>query len=424
MTVRLRRLAPAILILAPLGCGGRAEKTIKADMAPKAVPVTVAPIETRTVERTVDVVGSLKGWDDVTVGAKRTGRVVKVFHDMGDRVKPGEHLVELETVDADLSIEQSRKKLLAELAKLGLSDLPPKDFDVSKVPTVVQAKLELDRAKLNLSRERSLTHKGAGTYQDFQNAENDELAAEAKLDNAILTARSNLASAQAAKVALDVALQNRKDLEIRAPIPSAPPSGLKAPLEYAVSKRSASEGQMLKEGEAVAELVVENPLRLWANVPERYSAEIRLGQPVRISVASHPGRAFEGRVARINPSVDSSSRAFQVEVAIPNDDGLLRPGGFAKAQILTQQESDAHTVPLESVVRFAGVTKVFVLAEGNKVRAVPVETRLEGPGWIEVVGELPSQGRVVTTGQTQLADGTPVVIREPELAQSAAARAQ
>ena len=85
------------------------------------MPVTVAPLEHRTVERTVDVVGTLRGWEQVTVGSKRTGRVAKVLHDMGDRVRPGEPLVELETVDAKLAYDQAQSRYLGELVKLGLT---------------------------------------------------------------------------------------------------------------------------------------------------------------------------------------------------------------------------------------------------------------------------------------------------------------
>ncbi len=87
----------------------------------KVVAVTVAPLEHRTVERTVDVIGTLRGWEQVTVGTKRTGRVVKVYHDIGDRVQPGEPLVELDPIDARLSIQQAESKYLGELVKLGIT---------------------------------------------------------------------------------------------------------------------------------------------------------------------------------------------------------------------------------------------------------------------------------------------------------------
>jgi membrane fusion protein (multidrug efflux system) len=163
----------------------------------------------------------------------------------------------------------------------------------------------------------------------------------------------------------------------------------------------------------VMELVIETPLRLWANVPERHSAEVKVGAAVRLSVASFPGRVFEGKVGRINPQVDPVSRTFQVETVVPNEGGLLRPGGFAKASVVTRANADALAVPVESVMKYAGVTKVFLI-DGNTARSVNVETGLEGPGWIEVKGTLPEKAAIVTTGQSQLADGTTVVIRTPD----------
>ncbi len=172
---------------------------------------------------------------------------------------------------------------------------------------------------------------------------------------------------------------------------------------------------MVKEGDALFDLMIQRPLRLWANVPERFTSEVQVGQEVRITVSSHPGRIFQGSVRRINPSVDSMSRTFQVEAVVPNAEGLLHPGGFAKASILTRKDAEAAVVPMQSVVKFAGVTKIFVV-ENNKARGIPVETGLEGKDWIEVTGDLPSRALVVTDGQSVLADGTPVEVRKPPVA--------
>jgi len=255
--------------------------------------------------------------------------------------------------------------------------------------------------------------RNAGAMQDYQNAENDERGAEASLANAILTAQATLAGAQTLRVAIDIARHKRNDLEIHVPSPSAPPEGVTGPVKYAIAKRQVSEGQMLKQGEAIAELVIENPLRLWARVPESHSVDVKVGQPVGLTIASHPGTIFEGKVARINPMVDETSRTFQVEAIVPNNRGLLRPGGLAKASIVTSHNSEATSVPIESVTTFAGVTKIFVV-EGGKARAVAVETGLQGDGWVEVIGPLAGEAQVVTTGQVRLADGTPVVVRVPE----------
>ena len=94
---------------------------------------------------------------------------------------------------------------------------------------------------------------------------------------------------------------------------------------------------------------------------------------------------------------------------MPNDRHLLRPGGFAKATIVTDSAAEAAVVPIEAIVRFAGVTKLFVVEDG-KARAInDIVTRAEGKGWVEVSSKsLPANASVVTTGQTQLADRTPV----------------
>ncbi|MEO6808663.1 MAG: efflux RND transporter periplasmic adaptor subunit, partial [Isosphaeraceae bacterium] len=305
MMMRCQRIcAGALVALTAVGCGAKTEKTVDADTAPKAVPVTVAPLEHRSVERSVEIVGTLKGYEEVTVGSKRMGRVVKVVHDIGDRVRPGEPLIELETIDADLAVEQAEKRVLAELAKLGANpkdkrlmaelaklrdkQILPRDFDVMTIPSVVQAKVALDRARTNLNRQRSLTNRGAGTAQELQYAENDVDAAVAALDNAVVAAQTTLANALVSKVALDVAQENRNDTVIRAPALSNPPKGHEQLFTYAITKRYVAEGQMLKDGEAVADLVIEDPLRLWADVPERFSTEIKLGQAVRITIASRP----------------------------------------------------------------------------------------------------------------------------------------
>jgi RND family efflux transporter MFP subunit len=165
---------------------------------------------------------------------------------------------------------------------------------------------------------------------------------------------------------------------------------------------------------------MDRPLKLKANVPERYVSEIGIGQRVEVEVEAYAGEIFAGTVARVNPTVDRENRTFEIEVRIPNEDRRLRAGSFAKSAILTREEASVPTIPEEALVRFAGVTKVFVV-DGQEVRSVSVEPGLrltiEEDGrrqfWQELVGGPELGSAVVTTGHSQLADGTPVRIREP-----------
>src|SRR5690606_37783364 len=141
------------------------------------------------VERTVHVVGTLRGWEEVTVGTKRAGRVVKVLHDMGDRVAPGAPLIELETIDADLAVRQAERQLRAELAKLGLSTMPTDGYNVESVLAVMQARVSLEQNRRELTRMRSLHARNATTLQELQDTEDAERTASASYENAIVNAR-------------------------------------------------------------------------------------------------------------------------------------------------------------------------------------------------------------------------------------------
>ena len=395
----------------------------------------MAPLERRTVERTIDVVGTLRGWEQVTIGSKRTGRVSKVLHDMGDHVRPGEPLVELEAVDAKLAYDQAQSKYLGELVKLGITEQQAQRFieqygiseelirgkqaeeAIDRVPAVVQVLVSKEKALHNLNRQRALSKKGASTVQELEDYENEYRSASAAYENARATARNVIASAVANRVAQNQAMQTLADMIIRVPKPELTPPGSSQAdaVVYAVTKRSVSEGQMVREGEAVCELIIENPLRLWTSAPERYAEQVRVGQPVRITVSSQPDLLFLGKVVRINPSVDAVSRTFQVETQVPNDRRLLRAGGFAKATIVTDLSAQAAVAPTESIIRFAGVTKLFFVENGKARSVNDIVTGSEGPGWVEVTSKsLPTSAMVVITGQTQLADGTPVVIRTPK----------
>jgi RND family efflux transporter MFP subunit len=154
-------------------------------------------------------------------------------------------------------------------------------------------------------------------------------------------------------------------------------------------------------------------------VPERHAASIAPGQEVDLAVESLPGVPVAGHVVRVHPTIDTASRTFDVEVQVPNPDHRLKPGAFAKASILLDRTADAVTVPEESLVRFAGVTKLFVAVDGHAV-AVPVEpgVRLDVTDdagvvrrWLEIPAGVTAGAEVITSGLANLSDGVAVRVR-------------
>ncbi|HUE16110.1 MAG TPA: efflux RND transporter periplasmic adaptor subunit, partial [Planctomycetaceae bacterium] len=169
---------------------------------------------------------------------------------------------------------------------------------------------------------------------------------------------------------------------------------------------------ILRAGTEVFKLVMDRTLKLKAPVPDRYVSEVQLGQKAKITTAAYDC-TFEGTVTRINPAVDPATRTFEVEILLPNANGALKSGSFAKAAIETRFDPAVPTVPLEAIVRFAGITKIFVVEKG-RVREFQVSTGIASDQWVEIDGaRLPTSAQVVTSGQTVLADGAAVYVRAP-----------
>jgi multidrug efflux pump subunit AcrA (membrane-fusion protein) len=405
----------------------------KAAVGSQAVSVTVEPVRHVPVRRTVTVVGSLFGREEITLSPKVEGRVARVWHDVGERVKPGELLLELDPIDYQLAVAEAERALDLELARLGLKELPQQDLDVRKLPSVERAaSLERNAAT---RRDRSMRLGSASALEDKEQAEADYEVARANSRQAVLDATAVLASARQRKAALQSALQRLKETKVYAPpLPADPTTTSAEPLDYAVCQRSVSVGEMVWSmpsfpgmtgtSSTLFKLIIDRSLKLQAAIPDRHRGEIRLGQEVVLEVESYPGAQFTGRVARVNPSVDRASRTFQVEIHVDNSDGRLSAGSFAKAAIQTRIDPKARIVPEESIIAFAGVTKVFVDRDG-RAAAIPVRVGSAVPltgsdsarTWMEVEGELKEGQSVVTSGQSQLAEGTALHIRSNQAAE-------
>ena len=417
----------------PPAAAGPAGEPVTGATRKQAEPVviTVAAATARPVERRVRTVGTLHGFEEIDVSPLVEGRVARVAHDIGDIVEPGETLLEIDDSDFLLAVQEVERSLELELASLGLSTVPDLSFDISRLPSVERAGLVERGAADTLERFRGLFERNAITKDEIQKA---ELALDtARLDRKqrLLDAEQALAAVRHREAVLETARKRLGDTRVVAPAIEVrtfhrPGEGgvdeiAAAARTYTVAARYVTEGEVVRSMPAAVlfRLVVEDVLKLKAAVPERHAASIAPGQEVDLAVESLPGVAVTGHVVRVHPTIDTASRTFDVEVQVPNAGHRLKPGAFAKASILLDRQSDAVTVPEESLVRFAGVTKLFVVVEGRAV-AVPVEpgVRLDVTDeagvvrrWIEIPAGVTAGAEVVTSGLAQLTDGAPVRVR-------------
>lgn len=346
------------------------------------VAVEAADVSTGSVADVRSFTGSVEAGDAFTVAPKIGGLVEDVHVDIGDRVRRGQVVVELDDDEAAQSLAEAEAELAVARAELE------------------QARADANLARRELERTRTLAQR--------------ELASQSELDTA-----SARAEAQQAGVAVATARVTQREAALARARVQLGYTSVRAdwPGEDAdrvVGERMINAGDTVAANTALLTILDLTPVTIVFNAPESDYAQLSAGQPARITADAFPQRTFEGRIARIAPRFAEDSRQARVEVTAANEDGGLKPGMFATVRVTVDAaEENATLVPTEAVVRHTEGPGVYRIVEGDPptVRFEPVRIGIEGGERIQII-EPELSGRVVTLGQQMLEDGAPVVVSE------------
>src|SRR5262249_38241930 len=145
------------------------------------------------------------------------------------------------------------------------------------------------------------------------------------------------------------------------------------PFDGYVQKRLVSVGEFVKNQTPVMSVVRIDPLKVIAEIPEKMAPWIKTGQPVALQVDAFADQTFTANISRISPAVNASTRAFPFEALVPNGDGRLKPGTFARVHLESDKIDRVVTVPYESMQYRYGVNRVFVV-EGDRLAVRELKT--------------------------------------------------
>ena len=345
----------ALILLSAASCDNDqpAKAVPNGGAEPRQVRVVLAS-ETEAA-RMVSASGTLAADDQIILGTKVIGRLGEISVDLGSRVKKGQALARIDPSDYRLRVDQAEAALQQARVRLGLAPSGTSDkVDIEQTATVRQAAAVLKEAKLTHERMIELWDRKLIARAELDAAVSQLTVADGRYQDAIEEVRNRQAVLVQRRSELEIARQQLADTTIVSPI------------EGAVAERQAAVGQYLPAGAPVVTLVRTHPLRLRLAVPEREAGLVRVGQTVNLTVEGDPNK-YHGRVARLSPAIAESNRTLMIEAEVPNGQGLLRPGSFAKADIVVESGQRIVTVPAESIVTFAGIEKVLTVAKNAAV---------------------------------------------------------
>ncbi len=341
----------------PGGAGGRATPSVT------LAANDVATIATTSIEEATALTGDLHPIETVAVRSRIEGDLTRVLVREGQQVSAGQLLAQFE------SSEQESGRMSAEADRTA-------------------AQSELANATWTLEQNESLFKAGAIAERDFKNAQQAVSASRARLAaaNARLRASGNLA----------------RDTRVLSPA-----NGI-------IEKRLVEDGEHVARGAALFSLVQNGTLELAAAIPARQAAAVRVGQAVNF-VAD--GRQFTGRVARVSPTVDPSTRAVTVYVQVSNPGGALRGGTFATGRVVSRTLGNVLAVPVSALKQSQDKGAPFVYRiDGSTVNIAPVQVGVvdERQGLVQVTSGLNAGDKVIVGNVGILGRGMQVVMAGAE----------
>jgi RND family efflux transporter MFP subunit len=339
-------------------------RTLEANVAEQAkLYVRVANPKALDAGPTLSLPGTLQGFVQAPISARASGYLRHWYKDIGSKVQKGELLAEIETPEIDQQLSQA-------------------------IATRAQTASSLELAKSTQERWEALRKKDAVAQQEL-----DEKR------SANVQARANVAAA-------DANVERLRQME-----------GFKrvvAPFAGIITKRNVDVGDLIDAGGAAGTralfvLSQTDPLRVYVNVPQTYAQLIKVGQKVAITQTELPGQRFDGEIVRTAGSIDTTTRTMQVEINLPNKNGMLLPGAFVQAA-LPLAASTSLVIPANALLFRKEGLSVAVVDPNGTVHMRPVQIGRNFGPTIEVLEGVSTSDRLVLNPPDSLAGGDHVTI--------------
>lgn len=345
-----------------------------------AQAVSVEPVQKHTLYHTAELTGTLIPENEYIAASKVSGRLEKLHINIGDVVKRGDIIAQLDSDEFMQQVQVAQAELEVAQASLGES-----------AGELTVSQRELERA-LRLMESGSLSQSELDQIQanyDVRKARHEVAKAQIRQKQAALEAARVRLAYTSIKASWTGGSETRR-----------------------VGRRFANEGTMLQANEPIVSIICTRSLIAVVNVIERDFPFINIGQSAQVSVGAYPGKTYPGTVIRFAPVLEETSRQGRVEVLIENSESHLAPGMFARIRLEFDRYDNATAIPAVAVTRRQGQQGVFMADTKNmKAGFVPITAGVEDNKLIQVI-EPELEGYVVTLGNHLLEDGMSIMIPE------------
>lgn len=351
-------------LVGAVACQKKDTKTLEE----KVFNVQTQDVVQKPLKPFIESIGTLNPFEEVTVSAEIEGVIRSVKVEEGSQVSKGMLLAAID--DSDYSLEVKRADAVFK-----------------------QAEATLENTRLEFKRKDVLYKEELVTKQQYDD----------------VTTRLSLAEAEVERAKASLSLARLKLSKTK----------ITSPLACVIKEKRVSAGDFVRNGTPLFIIIQPNPLKLRFTVPEKDVGRLRVNQEVMLRVDGFAEAEFKGRVNIVFPNVEEKTRTLQVEALVPNNNGLLKPGLFAKVILYTAGERDTIVVPVTALLYEGEKVRVFV-TEGDRAKERVVKLGSKYGEFMEIIEGVKTGEKVVFMGQQNLSDGAKVSIQQitPQRAES------
>jgi multidrug efflux pump subunit AcrA (membrane-fusion protein) len=415
-------LTTLLSIVMLTGCGGN-RPTAAAATAAQKISIAAATATSKTVPASFEETGTFAADETSDIAPLVAGRVLATPVNVGDFVKQGQVVCELDHRDAELHLEQARAQLNEATSamhqaqsRIGLRG--EAQFEANSVPEVAAARANYESAQAmarlaaaDAKRYENLVASGDVSRSAYDKAHTQQETADAQAnaarqqyEAALNGARQGFGAVESAQAGLAAAQAQLAQAE-----KGLADTTIRAPFDGNITARPVAAGEYVGLNNKIATIVRMGSLKLQLQTPEQRASQAKIGMPVVASVSAYANREFRGKVTAIDASVDPTSRVFIVEARFDNGNADLRPGMFAKARVLLPGGENAVFVPRSAILRdkTTDSNQVFVVENGKARLRVVVVGDADGDV-VRIASGLNGNETVAVNHLSELFDGAAV----------------
>jgi len=382
----------------------------------RQIPVETVSLQLGSIDRRLHLTGTIISEAMVDVLSKVSGILEKIQVEQGDRIRADQVVAMVEREEKEAQLQEAQAALDVFRARWAQMETGARPEEITQSEQLVrQTKASWETSLDNYMRLKNLKERDFISQQRLDEAMLQVTLSEAEYRSAkekLILLRKGarqedrdalLAQIRQAEAALRLAQIHLKNTTIRAPI-----SGI-------ISKRFLDQGAFVSTTASIVRIVAMDMVKVLAQVVESELAQLRIGAKAEIFVDAYRKQVFRGEVSRISPTVDPESRMADIEIQVNNKDHRLKPGMFARVNLVVQRRNGVLLLLKDSLVREYGHTRVFV-HENGRASLREISLGLEGEEYVEVLRGLREGEEVIVAGQYELKDMMPVrVIRRHKI---------